>query len=284
MIRKKDIKANFPGNKTIRNNSRNDNERNEIELNESLKYASYIQNAILLSPVSIKKILPEHFLIFMPRDFVSGDFYFIANKKNKLYIAVADCTGHGVPGAFMSILGLTFLNEIISHENCLNAASILNQLREKVMKAMQQTGEEDEQKDGIDMALGIINIATNDLNFAGAFNPIYIVKKNRLVEIPADKMPIGIAADEEKPFTNHNCELDEGDLIYLFTDGFVDQFGGPDGKKFKYQPFRSLILAISSLPIHRQKEKLIETFTAWKGNLPQLDDVLLLGWRYHRNN
>jgi len=184
----------------------------------------------------------------------------------------------------MSILGITYLNEILNYGNSQNASSILNQMREKIMKAMKQTGDEDEQKDGIDIALCIINTETNKLNFAGAFNPIYIIKKNRLIEIQGDKMPIGIAADEEKSFTNHFYELEEGDLVYLFTDGFVDQFGGSDGKKFKYQPFRSLILKISSLPIHSQKEKLIETFTAWKGNLPQLDDVLMIGWRYHRNN
>ena len=152
------------------------------------------------------------------------------------------------------------------------------------MNALRQTGDDNEQKDGIDMALGIVDSETNKLNFAGAFNPAYIVKKNRLVEMQGDKMPVGIAADEEKSFTDQYCELDEGDLIYLFTDGFVDQFGGPKGKKFKYQPFRSLILSISSMPIHQQREKLINIFNTWKGNLPQLDDVLLLGWRYHRNN
>ena len=258
--------------------------RNRKEINESLKYASYIQKAILPSPLTLKRSIPEHFLIFMPKDIVSGDFYFLAHKKDQVYIAVADCTGHGVPGAFMSIMGLTFLSEIIHHGSFSSASSVLNHMREKVMKAMQQTGDDEEQKDGIDIALCIINSETNKLNYAGAFNPIYIVKKNRLLEIQGDKMPIGIAADEENPFTDHYCDLDEGDLVYFFTDGFVDQFGGPNGKKFKYQPFRSLILTLSSLPIHKQKEKLIEIFNAWKGNLPQLDDVLMLGLRYHRNN
>jgi serine phosphatase RsbU (regulator of sigma subunit) len=253
-------------------------------IDESLKYASYIQRALLPSPLNMKRSLPEHFLVFMPRDIVSGDFYFLAQKKSLLIVAVADCTGHGVPGAFLSILGLTFLNEIVHYGNYSSASSILNQMREKIMKAMRQTGDEDEQKDGIDIALGIINTETNQLNYSGAFNPVYIVKKNNIMELLGDTMPIGIAADEEKSFTDHSCELDEGDLIYFFTDGFVDQFGGPKGKKFKYQPFRSLILTISTLPIHKQKEKLIDTFNAWKGNLPQLDDVLMLGWRYHRNN
>jgi serine phosphatase RsbU (regulator of sigma subunit) len=156
-------------------------------------------------------------------------------------------------------------------------------MREKIMKAMRQTGDEEEQKDGIDIALGIINTETDQMNYSGAFNPVYIVKKNNILELQGDSMPIGIAADEEKSFTDRFCEMDEGDSLYFFTDGYVDQFGGPKGKKFKYQPFRSLILTISKLPIHKQKEKLIETFNAWKGNLPQLDDVLMLGWRYHRN-
>jgi serine phosphatase RsbU (regulator of sigma subunit) len=266
------------------NTNENNPDKFRKEFEESLKYASYIQSALLPSSASIKKSLPEHFLLFMPRDIVSGDFYFLAHKGKLIYIAVADCTGHGVPGAFMSILGLTFLNELVHYGACPGAASVLNKMREKIMKALQQTGVEDEQKDGIDMVLGIIDTESNKLNFSGAFNPIYIVKKNRIMEMAGDKMPIGVAAEEEKPFTDHFCELDEGDLLYFFTDGFVDQFGGPSGKKFKYQPFRSLLLTISSLPIHKQKEKLIDTFHEWKGNLPQLDDVLMLGWRYHRNN
>ena len=258
--------------------------KRRMNIDESLQYASYIQRALLPSSLNMKKMLPEHFLIFLPRDIVSGDFYFLAQKKGMLVVAVADCTGHGVPGAFMSILGLTFLSEIVHYGNCTNASSVLNKMRERIMKAMRQTGDEEEQKDGIDMALGIIHTETNQMNYSGAFNPVYVVKKNNILELEGDTMPIGIAANEEKSFTDHFCELDEGDSVYFFTDGFVDQFGGPKGKKFKYQQFRSLILEISTLPIHRQKEKLTETFNAWKGNLPQLDDVLILGWRYHRNN
>lgn len=255
--------------------------KNQKEITESFKYASYIQNALLPSESVIKKYIPEFFLLFLPRDIVSGDFYYFTQQKNLLFIAVADCTGHGVPGAFMSILGLTFLNEIIYNEKYGSAAGILNIMREKVMKALKQTGEDDEQKDGIDIAMGIINKENNYLNFAGAFNPVYIIKRNRLLEIHGDKMPVGIAPEEEKPFTDHHIELDEGDMIYFFTDGYVDQFGGPEGKKFKYQPFRSLLLSISSLPIHKQKEKIETTFINWKGNLQQLDDVLIFALRYH---
>jgi serine phosphatase RsbU (regulator of sigma subunit) len=256
-------------------------DRQRKELTESIKYASYIQNALLTSQHELKKLLPEHFVIFIPRDIVSGDFYWITKRKSDLIVAVADCTGHGVPGAFMSILGITLLSEIVNRASYNSAGTILNQLRESVMRALNQRGTDQEQKDGIDMAICLINIETNMLEFAGAFNPIYIVKKNRLIEMHGDKMPIGIAALEENSFTNHRYNLEENDVVYLFSDGFVDQFGGPEGKKFKYQPFRNLLLNISNLPMHLQKNDLIKKFNQWKGNLPQLDDVLMFGFRYH---
>lgn len=251
------------------------------EHGQSLKYASFIQKSLLPSRDEFKRIFPEHFILLLPKDVVSGDFYWAYKRKNETIIAVADCTGHGVPGAFMSILGINFLNQII-YTKCYNsAAGILNMLREFVMKALNQKGEEDEPKDGIDMALCIIDNETNKLEFAGAFNPLYIVKKNNLVEIPGDKMPIGIAAFEETSFKNHVVDLNNGDSIYLFTDGFVDQFGGPDGKKYKYNQFRRLLLEMNSLSMTEQKERLIKTYDTWRGNLIQLDDVLVIGIRYH---
>jgi serine phosphatase RsbU (regulator of sigma subunit) len=256
-------------------------ERQKKELTESIKYASYIQNALLTSQLELKKLLPEHFVIFIPRDIVSGDFYWITKRKSDLIVAVADCTGHGVPGAFMSILGITLLSEIVNRASYNSAGSILNQLRESVMRALNQRGTDEEQKDGIDMALCLINTETNMLEFAGAFNPIYVVKKNRLIEMHGDNMPIGIAALEENSFTTHKYNLEEDDVVYLFSDGFADQFGGPEGKKFKYQPFRNLLLNISNLPMHIQKNELFKKFNEWKGNLPQLDDVLMFGFRYH---
>ncbi len=262
---------------------RDEIDRQRKELTESIKYASYIQSALLPAQKDIKKYLPEHFVIFIPRDIVSGDFYWITKRKSELIIAVADCTGHGVPGAFMSILGITLLSEIVNRASYTSAGSILNQLRESVMRALNQRGAEEEQKDGIDMALCIVNLETNMLECSGAFNPVYIIKKNRLIEIQGDKMPIGIAALEENSFTNHKFELEEGDLVYLFSDGFVDQFGGSNGKKFKYQPFRNMLLSVSNLPMHVQKNELLKTFNHWKGNLAQLDDVLMFGFRYHIN-
>jgi serine phosphatase RsbU (regulator of sigma subunit) len=258
--------------------------RQKKELTESIRYASYIQKALLPSPLLFKKLLPDHFILFQPRDIVSGDFFWINKKKSDIIIAVADCTGHGVPGAFMSILGITTLAEVINRGCYSSAGSILNQLREGIMKALNQTGEEFEQKDGIDMALCLLHTESNEIEYAGAFNPIYVVQNKRLFEIDGDKMPIGVAAEEEKPFKTHRLTLEPDNVIYLFTDGFVDQFGGAKGKKFKYQPFRNLILKIHELPMHRQKEELLKIFEKWKGEHQQLDDLLIVGFRYHVNN
>lgn len=260
-----------------------DYERQQNEILESLKYASYIQQALLPSEADFNRYFPDHFIYHQPRDIVSGDFYYINHTKEEVIIAVADCTGHGVPGAFMSILGITFLNEIIQNISYLSAGSILNNLREYIMKALCQTGDENEQKDGLDMALCIINTKTGKLNFSGAFNPVYIIRNNELIELQGDKMPVGIAPEEEKSFTSQDYTLKNNDLLYLFTDGFVDQFGGPQGKKFKYKPFRNLIRKISSLSMQKQKDRLLDTFNDWKGNLKQLDDVLIIGCRYKAN-
>lgn len=257
-------------------------EKQRKELNQSLQYASYIQQALLPKEGTLKRYFPEHFLLYIPRDIVSGDFYWVSKKENLLYLAIADCTGHGVPGAFLSILGISFLNQIVDRHECLTAASVLNTLREYIMRSLHQTGEESEQKDGIDMGFCIIDKERNTLQYAGAFNPLYIIKNsNQLIEIPGDKMPIGVAPFEEKSFQNHTFGLDDGDLVYLFSDGYVDQFGGPEGKKFKYRPFRNLLLNSSKLPIQHQKEKLKKSLEDWRGKLSQLDDVLLFGFRYH---
>ncbi len=251
------------------------------ELTESLKYASYIQKALLPKNPVLKRNFPDHFLLFEPRDIVSGDFYWLLRRKDLLYFAIGDCTGHGVPGAFLSILGISFLNQIVDRNEKINPAEVLNYLREYIMKALQQTGDEHEQKDGIDMSLCVIDYMENQLQFAGAFNPLYIIKNtNRLIEVPGDKMPIGIAAETEIAFRNHLIDLSAGDLIYMFSDGFVDQFGGPEGKKYKYRPFRNLLLTICKLPMADQKAALIASLNEWKGDLPQLDDITVFGSRF----
>ena len=255
-------------------------QRRKDENSESLRYASYIQQAIFPSGSLINRLVPDSFVFYQPREIVSGDFYYISRKNNLLIIGVGDCTGHGVPGALMSILGITFLNEIIVHGSFSSAGSILNQMREHVMEALRQTGGEGEQKDGIDLALCIIDPKTHILSFAGAFNPVYIVHDSQLIEIAGDMMPVGVGAEEELCFTTHLHELSNNDVIYLFTDGFADQFGGPLNRKFKYKPFRELLSGISPLPMQEQKSLVEKTFNEWKGNLQQLDDVLVFGFRY----
>ncbi len=258
-------------------------EKQRKELSESLKYASYIQRALLPSEEEIHLHIPEHFLIYLPCDIVSGDFYWMYKRKNKLFFAVADCTGHGVPGAFLSIMGLSFINQIVDRHADVSAATIMNILREYLMKALHQTGEASEQKDGIDMSLIIVESDTGLMHFSGAFHPAYIIKNgNQLIEIPGDKMPIGVAAEEEVSFKNQTIELNEGDMVYLFTDGYVDQFGGASGKKYKYRPFRNLLLHICNLPVEEQKTRLLEEFYNWKGNLQQLDDISVFGFRHHQ--
>lgn len=250
--------------------------RQQKELEESLEYAGSIQTALLPEESIIKKIFPESFVFFKPRDIVSGDFYWIYKKNGVTVVAAVDCTGHGVPGAFMSILGISFLNEIVS--KCIPKANvILNRLRENIMKTLHQTGETFEHKDGMDIALCIIDRESRELQFAGAFNPLYIIRNGELLEIRGDAMPIGIAPVEEKSFTNHIINLQPSDQIYLFSDGYVDQFGGPHERKFRYKPFKDLLLKIHKKNMEQQQKLLERRLLKWKGDLEQVDDILVMG-------
>ena len=251
-------------------------ERQQKELEESLEYASSIQSALLPDLRYFQKLFPDSFILFKPRDIVSGDFYWYARKGSRIAITAADCTGHGVPGAFMSMLGISFLNEIVS--KCIpRANTILNRLRENVMKALHQTGDITENKDGLDIALCVIDLDEMQMEFSGAFNPLYLIRKGILHETRGDKMPIGINAVAEKSFSNHTLKLHTGDLIYLFSDGYADQFGGPEDKKFKYSTLKDLLLRISQKPMEAQKKVLENSFGRWKADGEQLDDVLIIG-------
>lgn len=251
-------------------------ERQQRELEESLRYARSIQSALLSEERYFKRIFPESFILFMPRDIVSGDFYWVHRKNNIVAMAAADCTGHGVPGAFMSILGISFLNEIVSKE-IPRANIILNRLRENIMKALHQTGEMSEHKDGMDIALCICDFEKMELQFSGAFNPMYLIRDGELTEIRGDKMPIGIAPIEEKSFSNHILDIHKNDLIFVFSDGFADQFGGPDDRKFRYRPFKEFLVNINHLNLAKQKNLLKQRFYRWKGNREQIDDILIMG-------
>ena len=250
------------------------------ELMASLKYASFIQQAVLPDERYLRNTLSEYFILLKPRDIVSGDFYYCSRKDELVIVAAGDCTGHGVPGALMSIMGISFLNEILSSKGPCKPSRILNLLRERVMNALHQKGEELENKDAMDMSLCTFDPRTMKLEFAGANNPLYLIRKGALMELKADKMPVGINAIEEDSFSNHNLQLFPGDIVYLFSDGYPDQFGGPQNKKFKYGPFKELLIRISGMPMEKQKKELDRVIEAWKGNESQIDDILVFGIKF----
>jgi CheY-like chemotaxis protein len=214
---------------------------------------------------------------------VSGDFYWMMTKDDKVIIAAADCTGHGVPGAFMSMLGTAFLNEIVNkivenkHVYSLQANEILNQLRTYIIESLHQTGISDEAKDGIDIALCIIDFEKKHLQFAGAHNPLYIVSNNNLNIIKGDSMPASIHKNAQESFTNHEINLNEGDIIYLFSDGYHDQIGGPKNRKFMTKNFQDLLLKIHHKQMDIQQQILDKTIEDWKGSNIQIDDILVIG-------
>lgn len=254
--------------------------RQREELLSSIKYASFIQRAILPDKQQLDKWLNEYFIFHVPRDIVSGDFYYCTKADQNIVVAAGDCTGHGVPGALMSIMGISFLNDIMSGPGPWKAGRILNLLRERIMKALHQRGKHDENKDSMDMVLVVFNEETGELQVAGANNPLYHIRNGKLKEIRTDKMPVGINAIEEESFTNKKIRLIPNDIIYMFSDGFADQFGGPDNKKYKYGPFRQFLTSISTDPMPEQKQKLMIEFEHWKGANEQIDDILVMGIRF----
>ncbi len=247
------------------------------EITDSIFYAKRIQSAVLPSIPRLKTYLSEHFVLFLPRDIVSGDFYWSTVKDHKVVIAAADCTGHGVPGAFMSMLGVSFLNEIVNRISLMSAGEILDTLRSSVMETLSQSGDQ-EQRDGMDIALCIIDKNAMKLEFAGANNPMYMIRNNLLTQICGDKMPIG-TYERNDNFTTNEINLKKGDTFYLFSDGFIDQFGGDNGKKYLSKNFRQILLRIHEQPMNKQKELLGTEFFNWKGKLHQVDDVLIIGIR-----
>lgn len=255
-------------------------EEKNSSITDSIEYASRIQTAVLPPLNFFDEWGLENFILFKPKDIVSGDFYWGQSKGDLLCFAAADCTGHGVPGAFMSMLGNAFLNDIVNSKEYKNAGDILNLLRQEVIRSLKQRGMEGETQDGMDIALCIYNRRSNRLDFAGANNPLYHVRNNELLRIDADKMPIGIHRSSDRPFTNHHIYPEKGDAIYLFSDGYADQFGGPSGKKFKYRAFRELLLKDYKRPMQDQKEKIDRTFMNWMGDEEQVDDVLVIGVRF----
>ena len=251
--------------------------RKNEEIVADLRYSKRIQDAMLPTNEFIRNIFPQHLVVNIPKNIVSGDFYWIEKDNNIITIAVSDCTGHGVSGALMHMMGIIFLNEVVKKKKFSDPGSVLEELRKKVINSLHQTGKYGETHDGMDISLCMIDLDSLKLKFSGANNPIYIVNNKRFKEIKGDRMPVGINVNFDKPFTSHEFELEPTDSIYMFTDGYADQFGGPSGKKFRYKYFKELINSISGSSMAKQKEIIEQTFHKWRGNYEQVDDVLVMG-------
>lgn len=247
-------------------------------ITDSIRYAQKIQEAMLPSAYFFKRLFPESFVILKPKDIVSGDFYWVTEKAGKVFVVSADCTGHGVPGALMSIVGFEILDKIINDQEVFEPAEILNILNKGVEATFSRSDDDMTVKDGMDLGLCMIDKTEKRLEFAGAFSSLYLIRDNKLTEIKGDRYSIGLNANESgDPFTNHFLEVEEEDRIYLFTDGYADQFGGPKGKKFMYRRFRHLLLTVHKVPMLEQKRFLEETLDVWMGDLEQVDDIQIVG-------
>lgn len=254
------------------------------KIDDSIHYANRIQTAVLIPRPEAMGSLPEHFIFFKPREVVSGDFFWISDRGSKIFLAAVDCTGHGVPGAFMSMLAISYLNEIVSEipekQEIVLASDVLNHLREHVIRSLHQTGVRKESKDGMDISLVVWDTKTRKLQYAGAHNSLYLIRDKKLTALEADRMPISIHRLADRPFTNTEITIESKDLLYLFTDGYYDQAGGKDGRKFLSRNFKELLVSIHHLPMKEQREKLDTAIEQWKTNYPQRDDMLVVGLRF----
>ena len=277
-------------------------EAQKYQILDSIHYAKRIQTAILPPDDLFKSSFADHFILNRPRDIVSGDFYWSIKKDNKIFVAVADCTGHGVPGAFLSILGISYLNEIVNMKNCHDASEILGQLRNALIFSLHQKGTEGEAQDGMELALCILDMENKSLQYAGANRPLYLVRKvdsgnetsghsknnvgllkkgvYQMLKYNPDSMPIGIYYDAASPFTDNHIPIQAEDSIYLFTDGYVDQIGGPRRKTYRVKYFRELLFKIQDKKMKQQKAILEQTITEWQGGLSQTDDILVIGMKF----
>ena len=248
-----------------------------LDITDSIEYAKRIQQAMLPPYQHIENISKNNFIIYMPKEIISGDFYWISKVKEETILIVADCTGHGVPGAFMSMLGIALLNKIVNERSISEPANILNRLRIDIINSLRQTGEENETQDGMDISVVKINKEKNKLTFAGAMNPSFILRNNEIIELEADKMPIGIHHNVKLPFGQHEHNLHKNDILLMFSDGYVDQFGGIKNKKFKLKNLKKLFLEMENQDMEEQKSILLEKYKNWKGKEEQIDDILMIG-------
>lgn len=258
-------------------------EEKNRSITDSIAYAKRIQSALLLPPAEFKTAFTDHFILYAPKDIVSGDFYWVRKTKNKVWLAIADCTGHGVPGGFMSMLGISYLNEISTEEE--QPAEMLNKLRDKVIESLKQSDESNSTKDGMDIALIMIDTEKMELYFSGAFNSLVLIRTHEnsdaeLIEYKGDKMPIGIYRKMQNNFTQQKIVLQKNDCLYMFTDGIIDQFGGEKGRKFMKKNLKNWLLENYMQPMKTQKTILTDVFNNWRSGIyEQTDDVLVAGIR-----
>ncbi len=250
------------------------------ELLEDMNYASHIQNAISPRKETLNELCKSYFVINRPKNIVSGDFYWVSKKDERYFFVVGDCTGHGTSGALMTMVGSAFLNEIINNVPFSNPGSILDELRKRVIKLLQQRGDIGEASNGMDVSLCIFDPKTRKLEYAGANNPIYIVRENQELEVfKADRMPIGIYINHRTPFNSIETTLGTDDNLYMFSDGYADQFGGPRGKKFRYKQFKELLTSYAALETNKQLKQIENTLNNWIEGYEQIDDILLVGFK-----
>ncbi|MFO7864747.1 MAG: tetratricopeptide repeat protein [Salinivirgaceae bacterium] len=255
-------------------------EASHTKITDSIRYAERIQTALFPLKDDLKLILPEHLIFYKPLEIVSGDFYWIEKIRHHILIAVADCTGHGVPGALMSMLGISFLNDIARQPEVTEPSQVLEKLRKRIKKSLHQTGDVREARDGMDIAFVDIDTSNNTLTYAGANNPMLIFRNNEIIEFKPDKQPIAVY-QREKPFVNKYFKLEKGDAVYLFTDGYRDQFGGEKEKKYGSPKFKKLLKETQQLPMDQQYQILKREIEKWMQNpINQIDDILIVGFRW----
>jgi serine phosphatase RsbU (regulator of sigma subunit) len=257
-------------------------ERNKIieeknkDITDSINYARRLQDAILPPLNSIRQSFPESFVLYKPKDIVAGDFYWMEKSGDNILIAAADCTGHGVPGALVSVVCSNALNRTVKEFHITEPGKILDKVRELVLETFEKS--ENNVQDGMDISLCSINTKTKEVQWGGAYNSLWYIQNGEIVEVPADKQPIG-KSNNPKPFNTHKLNLQNDSILYLYTDGYADQFGGSRGKKFKYKQLETVLLENSSKPMEEQKSTLEYILNDWKGSLEQIDDILIIGIR-----
>jgi len=251
-------------------------EKQKQRIDDSIKYAQRIQAAMMPPTDLFSSVFADYFILFKPKDVVSGDFFFLKQYKNYIFLAAADCTGHGVPGAMMSMLSIAILNELLKEPKITDSAQLINQMREKIKFSLKQSDGNDEQLDGLDICFATIDTNTNTLDYTGAYNPLWIFRDNELIELAADRMPVSYYI-LEKPFTNKTIQLKKNDILYLFSDGYSDQLGGEHNTKFSVKRFKTLLGSICKLEFEEQKNQLEAELKTWSNQNVQLDDILIIG-------